>query len=257
MRDTLASFRELTGIGPATAARLRGTGVYAWAAFADVLRALINVRGIIADMLKALSMLTTHLASDPGATTAPGPPNPEHGETFILRMSVDVAGRPTRSIVTHMRSQTDRLFSGWSPREVIEFVEEQTGLVATGAPGPRQDTDEPAPGRASNDHVVAIDAGTALGGRPQTIALIVSTAGLADVGTFEYRATLGGRPYGAMPGEASWVTLGQHAGHGDPREHLPLRFEQVDLAPGVHRLRLEMALTLQKPRHAAPVLQLA
>jgi hypothetical protein len=258
MSDTLANFRELTGIGPATEAKLHEAGVYTWTALAEVLHALIKIRGITAYKLKALSEQAAHLAADPGATTAPGPPNAERSEAFILRLSVQKGGRPTRSTVTHVRSRTENPSSGWSPREVIEFIEEQAGLTDGAGPAPSQDADELAPGRAaSDDHVVAIDAGKALGGRPRTVDLVVSTVGMSDVGEFVYRATLTSRPFGATPGEVSWVTLGQRTGNGDPHDDLPLRFDDVHLAPGVHRLRLDMALTLQKPQREAPVLQLA
>jgi len=269
MSDTLANFRELNGIGPATEAKLHEAGVYTWAAMSEVLHALIKVRGMTAGKLKALSAQAARLASEPDAATVSGPSNPERSEAFILRMAVAMDGRPTRSTVTHVRSQTERPWSGWSPGEVIEFIEERTGLVAeapsaladdAGEPEPEPELEpEPAPEPAqvaSADHVVALDAGRAVGGGRRSIDLMVSTANMAEIGEFEYRATLAGRPYGA-PLDESWSTLAQRTGRGVSRESLPLRFEQVELPAGISRLRLDMALRLQRPQRTVPVLELA
>lgn len=269
MSDTLANFRELNGIGPATEAKLHEAGVYTWAAMSEVLHALIKVRGMTAGKLKALSAQAARLASEPDAATVSGPSNPERSEAFILRMAVAMDGRPTRSTVTHVRSQTERPWSGWSPGEVIEVIEERTGLVAEapsapadGAGEPELEPElepEPAPEPAqvaSADHVLALDAGRAVGGGRRSIDLVVSTANMAEIGEFEYRATLAGRPYGA-PLDESWSTLAQRTGRGVSRESLPLRFEQVELPAGISRLRLDMALRLQQPQRTVPVLELA
>lgn len=273
MSDTLANFRELNGIGPATEAKLHEAGVYTWAAMSEVLHALIRVRGMTAGKLKALSAQAARLASEPDAATVSGPSNPERSEAFILRMAVAMDGRPTRSTVTHVRSQTERPWSGWSPGEVIEVIEERTGLVAEAPsapaddagerdpePEPETETDadaEPGPAQAASaEHLVALDAGRAVGGGRRSIDLVVSTANMSEIGEFEYRATLAGRPYGA-PLDESWSTLAQRTGRGVSRESLPLRFEQVELPAGISRLRLDMALRLQRPQRTVPVLELA
>jgi predicted flap endonuclease-1-like 5' DNA nuclease len=268
MSDTLANFRELNGIGPATEAKLHEAGVHTWAAMSEVLHALIKVRGMTAGKLKVLSAQAARLASEPDAVTASGPSDPDRSEAFILRMAVAMDGRPTRSTVTHVRSQTERSWSGWSPGEVIEFIEEQTGVVTQAAsapeddagerdPEPEPETDaEPEPAQAASaEHLVVLDAGRAVGGGRRSIDLVVSTANMSEIGEFEYRATLAGRPYGA-PLDESWSTLAQRTGRGVPRESLPLRFEQVELPAGISRLRLDMALRLQRPQRAVPMLEL-
>ncbi len=265
MSDTLASFRELKGIDPATEAKLHEAGVYSWAALAEVVNALGNVRGSNGDTLRELSDRIAARASEVGGTPAPRPPNGERSEAFILRMALTTEGQPTRCTVVHVRTQTEKPWAGWSPGEVIGFIEEQSGVIekpAAGAPEPApvpvENTSKP-PGpvdtpAASRDHVVVLDAGKAVGGSRRNLELVVSTARLADIGEFEYQATLAGRAFGRA--SAGWATLAAHTGHGHPPDDLPLRFEAVELPPGVQRLRLQLALRLSSPTKGVPALEL-
>ena len=96
-----------------------------------------------------------------------------------------------------------------------------------------------------------------MGGAARNIELVVSTDQVADVGEFEYRATLAGRAYGQSPeAGSSWTTLASHTGRADPPNRLPLRFEAIRLPRGVQRLRLELALRLPASNQEAPALSL-
>lgn len=265
MSDTLASFRELKGIGPATEAKLHEAGVYSWAALAEVVSALGNVRGSNGDTLRELSDRIAARASEVGGTPTPHLPNGERSEAFILRMALTTEDQPIRCTVTHVRTQTEKSWASWSPGEVIGYIEEQSGVIgkpATGAPEsapvPVENTSKPpAPvvtPAASRDHVVVLDAGKAVGGSRRDLELVVSTARLAGIGEFEYQATLASRAFGHV--SADWATLAGRAGHGHPPEDLPLRFEAVELTPGVQRLRLQLALRLASPMTGVPALEL-
>ncbi|HET6685741.1 MAG TPA: hypothetical protein VFH02_04355 [Jiangellaceae bacterium] len=259
MSDVLASFRELKGIGPATEVKLHEAGVYTWAALAQVVTALGSVRGSNGDTLHDLSAQIAGRASAAGGSSPPLPSG-ERSEAFIVRMSLAADGLPTRSTVTHVRTQTEQPRAGWSPDDVIRFIEAQASLAVTPQPGPAEHTPTPAPARAaspSRDHVVTLDVGNVIGGRRRSIELVVSTARVAPRADFEYRATLAGRPYGQAPATGpAWTDLAAHTGRSQPPERLPLRFDAVELPPGVQRLRLEMTLRLQAPTRRTPTLKL-
>jgi hypothetical protein len=191
-------------------------------------------------------------------------------------------GRPVRSSLTHVRSQTEQPLAGWAPRELVRLIEEQAGLsgaepapppeasdpepaAAAPEPAPAAAAPEPEPAAAAPEpepaaaappeHLVVLDAGRAIGGSSRTIELAVATNRLGDPASFEYRATLAGRPYGDTDGP--WTDLASQEGRGRPPARLPVRFEAVDLPPGLQRLRLELALRLAEPRDQAPALALA
>lgn len=258
MSNTLASFRELKGIGPAIEAKLHEAGVYTWEALAEVVNALGNVRGSTGDTLRELSENIAARAAEVGGASVPRPPDGERSEAFILRMALTAQGHPTRCTVVHVRTQTEQPWAGWSPGEVIGFIEEQSGVAPEPALAPVENASKPH-GPAdkpaeSRDHVVVLDVGKAVGGSRRNLEWVVSTARLADIGEFEYQATLAGRPYGQTP--EVWATLASQTGYGHPPGSLPLRFEAVELPPGVQRLRLQLALRLPTPRQEAPVLEL-
>jgi hypothetical protein len=260
MSESLASFRDLKGVGPATEAKLHEAGVYTWEALSEVVEALAGVRSGTGDTLRDLSEQVAARASAAGAP-APRPPNGgERNEAFIIRMSLTPDGQPTRSTVTHVRTQTEKPLAGWSPDEVIRFIEGQSAVTAGPAPAAAEGTSRPAPTQARmalRDHVVILDAGKAVGGARRTVKLVVSTDRVADVAEFEYRATLASRAYGQAPEtEPTWTTLASHTGRGYPPNRLPLHFEAVELPRGVQRLRLEMALRLPSSKQEAPALEL-
>jgi hypothetical protein len=257
MSDSLARFRDLRGVGPATEARLHEAGVYTWEALAEVLEALASVRSSSGDTLRDLSDQIAARASAAGAA-APSPPDVERSEAFIIRMSLTTDGQPTRSAVTHVRTQDEKPLAGWPPGEVIRFIEAQSGVVAGPAPAATEDAGQPAPPApaATRYPVVILDAGKTVGGAARNIELVVATDQL-DIGEFEYRATLAGRAYGPPPeAGASWTTLATHTGRAFPPNRLPLHFEAVQLPRGVQRLRLEMALRLPASRQEVPALGL-
>lgn len=186
MSDTLASFRELKGIGPAIEAKLHEAGVHTWEALAEIVNALGNVRGSTGDTLRELSESIAARAAEP-------------------------------------------------------------------APVPVETTSKPPAPAESRDHVVVLDVGKAVGGSRRNLEWVVSTARLTDISEFEYQATLAGRAYGQTP--EKWATLAGHTGSGHPPDSLQLRFEAVELPPGVQRLRLQLALRLPSPKET-PALEL-
>jgi hypothetical protein len=203
MSESLASFRELKGIGPAIEARLHEAGVYTWEALAEVVEILSRLRAGTGDTLRELAGQIEDRRSAAGAAPpAPAPPP-----------ALPTAEPP--------------------------------------APAP-----EPAaPPRATAEHLVVLDAGRAIGGSTRAIELAVATNRVGGPASFAYRATLTGRPYGQVAG--SWTTLASQEGRGRPPARLPVRFEAVELPPGLQRLRLELALRLAESREQAPALALA
>lgn len=55
MSDSLASFRELKGVGPAIEARLHEAGVFTWEALSQVAAALGSVRSATGETVQDLS----------------------------------------------------------------------------------------------------------------------------------------------------------------------------------------------------------
>ena len=201
MSDDYANFRELKGIGPATEAELHDAGVRTWASLAAVLTALIHVRGVATDTLRALR---------------------------------------------DQASEADRA-SDAAPAADDKNGHEPAGDTPDDADPPIHG-DMPPHGRApALEHHLMLEAGKALGGHTRTFDLALATAELDD--EFTYDATLVGRIYGASDG---WTTLGRRAGQGRA-PHLPLHFADVDLAPSLHQLRLDLTVTLATPRDTPAV----
>lgn len=230
MNRALASFRELNGVGPATEAKLHEAGVYTWQALSTVISALSGVRGNPGHPLGELSAQLADKLDEQDDS--------ERSEAFVLRLSMAPDGTPVRCAVTHVRSQTEQPWSGWPSAEVLHFIEKWSRMIQ-----PR-------------DQVVRLDAGKAIGGISRDIELVVSTRGMRGQEDFRYRATLQRRAYGVV-GEASWTTVATRSGRARPPDQLPLRFEGVELPPGVQRLRLRLALELSTPSVGPPVLELA
>jgi hypothetical protein len=249
MGDVLASFRELKGVGPATEGRLHAAGVRTWPALGEVLAALARTRS--ADPLGELSEQVAARSSTVDEDGNPGSANDELVESFILRVALGADAQALHSAVVHVRSQDEQPWPGWQPAEVIRFVEDRVGLTALATPAARADDDSPSPSR---DHLVVLEAGKVIGGRRRSIALQVATERLIGVHEVEYGATLVGRALGRVD-EAERM-LGEQVGRAHPPAGLPLQFDDVDLAPGVQRLRLRLAVRLPSPRREAPLLEL-
>ena len=262
MRESLASFRELKGIGPATEARLHAAGVYTWEALSEVVETLGRLGACTGDHFRELA---GQIAERRSAAGLSGPrPDGERSEAFVVRVALAGDGQPVRSTVTHVRTQTEQPLAGWSPAAVVRLIESQAGVARPPLPAPDPTPEpDPAPALAApppvpTEHLVVLDAGKAIGGSRRTIELVVETNRVGDPASFEYRATLAGRPYGeADDAAATWTVLASDGGRGRPPARLPVRFEAVELPPGLQRLRLELALKLARPRAEAPTLALA
>lgn len=259
MGDHLASFRELKGIGPATEARLHGAGVHTWEALSEVVETLGKLGACSGDHFRELA----GRIAERRAAEAPSPRRPggERSEAFVVRIAL-ADGQPARTTVTHVRTQTEQPLAGWSPAAVVRLIESQAGLPRASRPAPEPAPPaEPPPAPPPPDpteHLVVLDAGRAIGGARRTLELAVETSRMGEPASFRYQATLASRPYGlAGDPAAAWTTLASEAGRGRPPARLPLRFESVELPPGLQRLRLELSLRLARPRAEAPPLRLA
>jgi hypothetical protein len=274
----LASFRDLKGIGPATEARLHEAGIYSWEALAAAATALAAVRGE-GETLRDVAQRVAELRGGTGDQSAPRIPGSEHLEAFVLRMALTADGVPLRSTMTHVRTMTEQAWAGWTPADLVRFVEEHSGVrlppapeklpaVAepahhgngTSPPSPRRRATAAAP--PSRQHLVVIDAGKAIGGASRDIELAVADS-RAKVTEFDYRATLAARPLGAgANGGEGWTTVAGHAGTshpgtGSPAHELALRFPGVRLPPGIQRLQLRLEVKLAAPARQPPALALA
>jgi hypothetical protein len=260
MHDSLASFRELKGIGPATEARLHAAGVYTWEALSEVVETLGKLGACGGDHFRELAGQIAERR--PAEAASPRRGDGERSEAFVVRIALAGDGQPVRSTVTHVRTQTEQPLAGWSPAAVIRLIESQAALPRRSRPAEEDEAasdpvPDPAPAPAPSEHLVVLDAGRAIGGSRRTIELVVQTNRMGDPASFEYRATLAGRPYGGAGDATSWTVLSSDAGRGRPPARLPVRFEAVELPPGLHRLRLELDLRLARPRAEAPALALA
>jgi hypothetical protein len=264
MGDTLASFRELKGIGPATEARLHETGIYTWDALATAAAALAAVRGDGDTLRDVLEAVAERRAEDRAATDGlPG--NSERLESFVLRLTVAADGQPRRSQLTHVRTMAEQTWAGWVPAEVASFIEGRSGVRPEMAaveeppgqgrsPAGRRATASHAP--ASADHVLLLDAGKAIGGADRDINLVVTNTRSAR-GDFGYRATLAARQLGEEGHGGGWTTVGSRRGTGSPAQEVSLAFPAVRLPHGVHRLQLRLEVQLATPAGRPPALALA
>jgi hypothetical protein len=265
MSESLASFRELKGVGPATEARLHAAGVFTWEALSQVTAALGSVRSDTGETLQDLSGRIAEHAAGAGAS-GPRPPTAERNEAFIVRIAVADGGEPVRSSMTHVRTQTERSSAGWSGEELLGFIREHAGLHTGAAPAA---TDRPADDQAAADqpaaparrrsrvHVAVLDAGKAVGGTSRDIELELAAGRIGDSAELEYQATLCGRAFGQAGTPSAWTTLARQAGRMASSDRLPLRFPAVTLPPGIQRLRVEVALRFPEPTEDAPELALA
>lgn len=285
MNETLARFRELTGIGPATEARLHDAGIYTWTALANVLGVITQAQGRGGITIRELSDLAAARTRGAGDDDVPRPADAERTESFIVRVTIGADADPVRCTVVDVRDQIEQAWVGWSPAAIIDWIEERGDLArsdtepvgkrgtGTTKAQPRKVRGEEAvmpaadqvsetaaaPQRpvappAKRDHRVVLDAGTIIGGRPRNVALALATAGL-PAGLVTYQADLAARELGQGDDPAAWTPLANKAGTASAGHRLPLHFDDVDLARGVQRLRLEVRLHTESP--STPVLTLA
>jgi hypothetical protein len=269
MSESLASFRDLKGIGPATEARLHEAGIYTWDALSAAASALAAVRGN-GDTPREVAGLVAALRTKAGGQAAPHASGGERLEAFVLRMALAADGKPQRCTVTHVRTMAEQAWAGWTPAELTRFIEEHSGVRI----GPAQVEKPPHDGdraslspqrrktaasrqrRSSRDHIVVFDAGKAIGGAGRDIDLVVTNRRAAG-SVFDYRATLAARRLGAGETGEDWTTLASHAGTSHPGHELALRFPAVQLPTGIYRLQLRLEVNLPAPTRQPPALALA
>ena len=129
MGDSLANFRDLKGLGPATEARLHETGIYTWEALAAAATALAAVRGegdTLRDVANAIAARRAEAQERGAAVGLPG--GSERLESFLVRVAITANGAPQRSEVTHVRTMAEQAWSGWSPGELATFIQEHSGV---------------------------------------------------------------------------------------------------------------------------------
>jgi hypothetical protein len=277
MADSLASFRDLKGIGPATEARLHENGIYTWEALAAAATALAAVGGKGDTPRDVAGMVAAQRAEAGSASTAPRRPGRrEHLEAFVVRMSLTADGDPRRSEVTHVRTMTGQPWEGWQPAELVEFIQKHSGVRVAAVPQPepaRADAPRPTQRRrdpepagtqagkspakgATADHLIVLDAGKAIGGESRDIDLVVTNTRAAG-GDFDYRATLATRPLGSDRNGDGWTPVATHTGTGSAAHEVPLRFPAVHLPRGIQRLQLRLEVKLPAPARRPPALALA
>ena len=268
MSESLASFRDLKGIGPATEARLYEAGIYTWAALGAAASALAAVRSN-GDTLHEVANLVAAQRIEAGGQEALRLPGGERLEAFVLRMTLAADGEPRRCTVTHVRTVAEQAWAGWAPAELARFVEERSGLLIKPSPAeePSRRSDRvstpaqhrrasPPPQRRSRDHLVVLDAGKAIGGASRDIDLVVTNPRAAGA-DFDYRATLAARRLGESDAGEGWTSVASHAGTSHPGRELSLRFHAVQLPAGIHRLKLLLEVKLAAPTRQPPALALA
>jgi hypothetical protein len=268
MGESLASFRDLKGIGPATEARLYEAGIYTWEALGAAASALAAVRGN-GDTLHEVANLVAAQRTQAGGQVALRLPGGERLEAFVLRMTLAADGEPRRCTVTHVRTVAEQAWAGWTPAELARFIEEHSGLQIKPSPAeqpshhsgrvspPSQHRRASAsPQRRSRDHRVVLDAGKAIGGASRDIDLVVTNTRAAGA-DFDYRATLAARRLGASDTGESWTSMASDTGTGHPGRELSLRFPEVQLPTGIHRLQLLLEVNLPAPTRRPPALALA
>jgi hypothetical protein len=277
MGGSLASFRDLKGIGPATEARLYETGIYTWEALAVVATALAAVRDEGETLRHVANAVAARRAEAEDQGAAPRLPHGgERLESFVLRMALTADGAPQRSEVTHVRTMAERAWAGWSPDELAKFIQKHSGVrpVASShreskrdgqaAPRSRHRPDTalrpPSSDTAlrppSSDHVVVLDAGNVIGGASRDINLVITNTRAAG-GDFAYQATLAARRLGTGTNGGGWTPVASHAGTGSGTDEVVLEFPAVQLPPGVHRLQLRLEVKLPAPASRPPELALA
>ena len=268
MSESLASFRDLKGIGPATEARLYEAGVYTWEALGAAASALAAVRGN-GDTLREVASLVAAQHTEAGGQAALRLAGGERLEAFVLRMTLAADGEPRRCTAMHVRTAAEQAWAGWIPAELARFIEEHSGLRVGPSPtgAPSHDDDRvpppskhrrasPAPQQPSRDHLVVLDAGKAIGGASRDIDLVVTNPRGAGA-DFGYRATLAARRLGAGGSGEGWIRVASHAGSGHLARELALRFPAVQLPAGIHRLQLLLDVNLPAPTRQPPALALA
>jgi hypothetical protein len=118
MWGSLASFRELKGVEPATEARLHAAGVFTWEALSQVAAALDSVRGASGESLQELSGRIAEHAT--AAASGPRPPARAARGTMTGERSLVTAtrltprSRATGSAPSRSPGPSSRIWPAWS-----------------------------------------------------------------------------------------------------------------------------------------------
>jgi len=276
MSQPLASFRDLKGIGPATEARLHESGIYSWEALAVAATALAGVRGEGESLREVANAVVARRTEEEEQATAPSLPDGERLEAFVVRMALTGKGEPQRSEVTHVRTMADQTWAGWTPTQLVAFIEKHAGIQKHSEvrvePAPREEkpsrngSEVPAESQrrrdaaprqpVSSEHVVVLDAGKAIGGSSRDINLVITNTRAAG-GDFGYRATLAARRFGPGANNEGWTVVGSRTGTGSAASEVALGFPAIELPAGIHSLQLRLEVNLPAPTSRPPALALA
>lgn len=263
MITTYARFRQLKGIGEAREAQLHEAGLRTWAALAQTLDALAQVRNVDSDLLRSLRDQARAKADENDqASGAVG----ERAARFVVSVATQPDGRVARTSVTDVRDELTKTFAGLEGGEVAAFIKQRlhqetqrphqetqrphreapaSETAAMPTRSPSTDRTEFDPGvplhfaaSAVDNEMVIIDAGKTLGGTMSQLGLRWDTSDIetGEMQRFRYRASLSGCPYGG--GLVHWQTLSRLVGNAHPGEIVELPFDVTGLPHGIHRLEL-------------------
>ncbi len=253
-----ARFHELKGIGPATEAKLHESGVHTWVGLAMALDAIARIKDVDAKRLREIRDLARERADDAAAdTTVDG----ERSARYIVRVVAHPDGRAARSTVVDVRSGREKAFSGIPGDQIVGFIHERLSEMAPAQPLPAEslaaaesrgwaELEELIRFSASSTEgdIVVVDAGKAIGGSSTSITRRWDTSGIdaGETGSFQYRASLAGRPYGTDDA-SGWRRIGMLSGVARPGELVELQYPADDLAPGINRLDLTIEIEAPLP----------
>lgn len=255
-----APFQELKGIGRATEARLHEAGVRTWAGLATAVDAIARIKDVDARRLREIRDLARERAEDAAAdATVDG----ERSAQYILRVVSHPDGRAARSTVIDVRTGSEIAFPGIPGDQIVGFIQQRLSEDAPAQPIAAESSvaaDERAAesgdfirftASSADGDIVVVDAGKAIGGSSTPIRRRWDTSGIqtGEAGSFRYRASLAGRPYGTDDA-AGWRRIGMVTGEARPGELVELQYAADDLAAGINRL--DLTIEVEGPLPANP-----
>lgn len=165
-------------------------------------------------------------------------------DSFVLTVEHDNEGHVASSGISHVRSQTEDRWRGWSTTRLLSFVEQQTGVALSAESGRSMPADEtammpPVPaGRTSG--MSSSHSDLVIGGGTQSFEYVIdfpSTADTTAPHVCSYAATVTIRPVGSEERRQIAHTQGRHS----ISDELIVPVGELGLAPGVYELEIVIA----------------